>query len=85
VTYLQVSTVFPESHGPRCACFLSVAPATFAGSSLDRVRSLLWSTYMLSSHTWISKSVPLSVNSFNIVSVHYTFELLRDNSCISYR
>ena len=40
---------------------------------------------MLSSHKWISKGVPLPVNSFNIVSVHYTFELLRDNSCIIYR
>ena len=85
VTYFQVLTVFPESHGPWSACFPSVVPPTFAGSSLDAVHSLLWSTYMLSSHKWISKGVPLPVNSFNIVSVHYTFELLRDNSCIIYR
>jgi hypothetical protein len=85
VTYFQVPTVFPESHGPRSACFPSVAPVTFTANTPVTVRTLLWSTYWPSSRKWISQGVLLSENSLNILSVHYAFEILRDASCIRYR
>jgi len=77
--------MFPQSHVPRSACFLNVVPATFTGETRDTVRSLLGITYWPSSHGWVSYSVPQLENSANIVSVRYTFELLRDTSYIRYR
>lgn len=68
--------LFPQSHVPRSACFLNVVPATFAGKTRDTIRSLLWRTFWPSSHKWVC--VPQFGKSFNIVSVRYTFELLRD-------
>jgi hypothetical protein len=85
VTYFQVPTVFPESHGLQSACFSSVASAIFAGNTPLEVRSLLWSTYGPSSYKWISQFVLRSENSFTVVSVHYTSGLLRDRSWIRYR
>jgi hypothetical protein len=80
-----VSPVFPKSRGPRKTRLPNVVPAAFAGNTLDTVRSRLWSTYWPNSHKWISQGVPRLENSFNIISVRYTPELLRNNSCIRYR
>jgi len=85
VTNCQVSPVFSASHGPRSACFRHVVPATFTTNTVDTVRNFLWSTYWPSSHRWVSQAVPHFANSFNIVSVRFNFELLRDFSYIRYR
>jgi len=45
----------------------------------------MWRTYWPSSDKGISQGVSNFENSFNIVSVSYTSELLRDTSYIKYR
>jgi hypothetical protein len=84
VTYFQVSPVFPESHGPRSACFRHVVSVTFTGNAIDTVRNFLWSTYWPSSHKSVSQAVPHFANSFNIVFARFKFEFLRD-SCYTYK
>jgi len=75
VTYFHVFLVFPKSHGPEYACFPSVA------CHID----FTWRTYWPNSHKGISQGVPHFEKSFNIVSVRYMSELLRDTSYMKYR
>jgi hypothetical protein len=85
VTYFQEWPVVPESHGPQTAYFRHVVPATFTGNAIDTVRNSLWSTYWSSSHKRVFQAVPHLAHSFNIVSVRFKFELLRESSYIKYR
>jgi hypothetical protein len=85
VTYFHVFLAFPKSHGLEYACFPSAALATFAENTMDAIHSLLWRTYWPSSHIGVSQGVPHFEKNFNIVSVRYMSELLRDTSYIKYK
>ena len=76
----------PSVSRPTSACFPIVAPATCARHTTDTVRSLLlWSTYLPSSHKWVSQGVPRFENSFKTGSVRCMFELPSQNFYIRYR
>ena len=72
MTYFQIFPVFLESRGPPSACYTNVAPATFVGNILDKIRSLLRSTYWSSSHKCVSQVVPRFENNLNIISFRYS-------------
>lgn len=85
MTYFQLFPVFLESRDPPSACFPIVVPATFAGNILDTIRSLLGSTYWSSSHTCVSQVVSRFQNILNIISVRYSLNFKKKNSCIRHR
>jgi len=85
MTFFYILPVFPKSYSPWSACFSSVALTTLTGNSINTIHSLLWRPLWPGSCMRISQGMFCFENSSFIVSVHYTFKLFRNTSCISYR